>query len=152
MASTPQPDVALVPCPDVVDGGLLKSPDARADLRHKPFFRMSQPRQPPLHQQHQQTVSHRPMPAAPPGRRRTAQGNAPLLRRPGPPNHLTSAPAAATPHSGGGGRLRDISLASLLEGVDQVPSARKRLVPTSAGVLASGVSRPGVMQAKVPLR
>ena len=93
------------------------------------------------------------MPSVPPGRRRKAQGNAPLLlRRPSPPNHLTSAPAAAAPHSGSGGRLRDISLASLLEGVDQVPSARKRLIPTSAGVLASGVSRPGVMQAKVPLR
>jgi len=90
----------------------------------------------------------------PPGRRRTTQGNAPLLlRRPGPPGRLTSAPApAGALHSGGGGRLRDISLASLLEGVDQVPSARKRLIPTSAGVLASGASRPGVMQAKVPQR
>ena len=32
MASTPQPDVALVPCPDVVDGGLLKSPPTLAPI------------------------------------------------------------------------------------------------------------------------
>jgi len=91
------------------------------------------------------------MPLLPPGRRRAVQGNAPLLlRRPGGPPRLTSAPAA--PLAGGSGRLRDISLASLLEGVDQVPSARKRLIPTPTGVLASGAARPGVMQAKIPQR
>jgi len=92
------------------------------------------------------------MPSQPPGRRRLPPTNPLLARRPGPPSRVTTAPAGAP---AAGGRLRDISLASLLEGVDQVPSARKRLIPTSTGsggVLAAGAARPAVMQPKVPQR
>jgi hypothetical protein len=101
-----------------------------------------------MSQQHQQLPPSRPMQPNQPGRRRIPPSANPLLRRPGPPNRINTAP----PASQSGGRLRDVSLASLLEGVDQVPSARKRLIPTPAGVLATGASRPGVMQAKVPQR
>jgi hypothetical protein len=97
----------------------------------------------------QQLPSRTTPPLQPPGRRRGPPSVNPLLlRRPGPPSRMTTAPAA----SSSGGRLRDVSLASLLEGVDQVPSARKRLIPAPSGVLATGASRPGVMQSKIPQR
>src|SRR5271167_1832633 len=98
----------------------------------------------------QQQPSSRPMPTPQSTRRRLPPPASPLIsRRPAPPNRMTSAPPAPLPS---GGRLRDVSLASLLEGVDQVPSARKRLIPAPAGVLATGTARPGVMQAKIPQR
>jgi hypothetical protein len=101
---------------------------------------------------HQQSPVSRPMPQPPGSSRRRPPLAAPsLARRPGPPNRITSAP----PGPATGSRLRDVSLASLLEGVDQVPSVRKRLLPTSTtggGGLASGAARPGVMQAKIPQR
>lgn len=98
--------------------------------------------------QHQPLLQSRPPPTQPATRRRLPPTTNPLSRRPGPPGRMPSAPAGPS-----SGRLRDVSLASLLEGVDQVPSARKRLLPTpTAGVIASGASRPGVMQAKIPQR
>jgi hypothetical protein len=100
-----------------------------------------------MSQPHQQPPQSRPMPANQPGRRCIPPSSNPLLRRPGPPSRITTTPASPQ-----AGRLRDVSLASLLEGVDQVPSARKRLIPAPAGFLATGASRPGVMQAKVPQR
>jgi hypothetical protein len=106
---------------------------------------MSHQQRPP---QLQQQSLPRPMPSNPPSRRsRIPAATGPLIRRPGPHSRI-----ATTPPGPQSGRLRDVSLASLLEGVDQVPSARKRLIPTPAGVIATGASRPGVMQAKVPQR
>jgi hypothetical protein len=98
-----------------------------------------------MSQQHHPPSSSRPIPPQPASRRRPPPSTNTLIRRPGPPNRITTAPA--TPQAG---RLRDVSLASLLEGVDQVPSARKRLLPGPV-VVATGATR-GVMAAKIPQR
>src|SRR5439155_21504651 len=97
----------------------------------------------------QQPISpSRPIPPSKQSRRRIPPSSSSLLRRPGPQSRTASAPTVPQL----GGRLRDVSLANLLDGVDQVPSARKRHVPASAGVLATGTSRRRVMQAKVAQR
>jgi len=117
-------------------------PNLRSDLRS---FKMSNQSS----GQHSFPHQSRPPPMQPATRRRLPPASTNTLsRRPGPPGRMPTAPAAPAT-----GRLRDISLASLLEGVDQVPSARKRLLPTpTAGVIATGATRPGVMQAKIPQR